>query len=125
MLSSITEFFGQRIYGKQFQDLFEQMARTITSEYIQEIYDRIEASGAPPSFEEIMEKVKALSTDLTLRAEWIRDNYKEGRGYRSIKLTTGCKRIIKYSVNEYLKQTKSVNAIKMQQSSIQHELVAY
>ncbi len=118
MLASISEFFGQRVYGKQFQDLFEQMAKTITREYIQEIYNHIENYGVPPSFEEMMEKVKALTTELTMRAEWIREDYKEGRGYRSIKLTTGCKRIIKNSINEYLRQSKTITAIRVNQRPV-------
>ena len=120
MLSSVTEFFGQRIYGKHFQDLFEQMANTITREYIQEIYNYIETYGVPPSFEQTVEKVKALTTELTMRAEWIREDYKEGRGYRSIKLTTGCKRVIKSCVNEYLRQSKTVSSLKVHQPALQH-----
>ena len=115
MLSSITEFFGQRAYGKQFVTLFEQIAQTITGEYIQEIYDYIDNCGAPPTFGDIMTKVKALSTELTMRAEWMRDNYKENKGYRSIKLTTGCKRVIKNSVDAYLRQVKSINSISRTQ----------
>jgi hypothetical protein len=114
---SITDFFNQRIFGRQFQDLFEQMAKTITREYIQEIYDHIEANGTAPSFEYIMGKVKALTTELTMRAEWIREDYREGRGHKSIKLTTGCKRIIKTSVDEYLRQSKTVMSIRPQQAS--------
>jgi hypothetical protein len=114
MLTTITDFWNQRVYGKHYQDLFQEISNTITGEYIEDIFLYIEKNGAPPSFEEIMRKVKTLSTELTMRAEWIRENYKEGKGYRSIKLTTGCKRIIKKAMEEYMRQAKSVHAIRSQ-----------
>ncbi len=122
MLTTITDFLHQRVYGKQYQDLFERISNTITGEYIEDMYSYIEKNGTPPSFEEIMHKVKALSTELTMRAEWIRENYKEGKGYRSIKLTTGCKRIIKKAVEEYMRQAKSVHAIKSQRDVMMLEM---
>lgn len=114
MLTTITDFLNQRVYGKHYQDLFEEISKTITGEYIEDMYIYIDKTGTPPSFEETMRKVKTLSTELTMRAEWIRENYKEGKGYRSIKLTTGCKRVIKRALEEYMRQAKSVHAIKSQ-----------
>lgn len=117
MLSSIKNYFEDQINGVKFVDLFQQIASTITGEYINDIYISIEESGFPPSFEDIMHKVNTLTTELTMRAEWMRDNYKEGKGYRSIKLTTGCKRIIKQSIDEYLRQVKSIQSIRKMQHS--------
>jgi len=117
MLTTITDFWQQKVYGKYYQELFEEISKTITSEYIQDMYTYIDKHDTPPSFEEVMRKVKTLSTELTMRAEWIRENYKEGKGYRSIKLTTGCKRIIKKSLDDYLRQAKSIYAIKSQRAN--------
>jgi hypothetical protein len=111
MLLSPSVFFAKRTFTKQYHELFEEMAHTITTEYIQENYDHIHRSGVPFSFEEVMGKVSALNNELTLKAEWIREDYKEGKGYRSTKLTTGCKRIIKRSVENYLRQLKCLKAI--------------
>lgn len=111
MFSSVSDFFGKRTFTKQFEELFDEIASTITSEYIQENYNHIHNYGVPISFEEAMVKVNALTNELTLRAEWIREDYKIGKGYKSVRLTTGCKRIIKRSVNDYLRQLKSVKAI--------------
>ena len=115
MVSTVSDFFSQRIFGKQLLHSFENMARTITNEYVQDIYNSIEINGYTPSFEELMEKVKALDNDLKMRAFWIREDYREGRGRRSIKLTTGCKRVINQSVNDYLVRSKTILAIRKQQ----------
>lgn len=111
MISSVTEIFNRQIYGRKFLSVFERIAYTITREYIEDIHIHIDKFGCPPSFEERMSKVKALTNELTMRAKWIRDEYKEGKGYRSVKLTTGCKRIVKKSVNDYLTQVKYIDSI--------------
>lgn len=111
MISSVTEIFSKQVYGRKLLSVFERIAYTLTCEYIQDAHDHIEQYGCPPSFEEKIRKVKALTNDLTMRASWIRDEYKDGKGYRSIRLTTGCKRVTKRSVNEYLRQVKYLDAI--------------
>lgn len=111
MISSVTEIFNRQIYGRKFLAVFERIAYTITGEYIEDIHIHLDKYGCPPSFEERMSKVRALTNELTMRAKWIRDEYKEGKGYRSVKLTTGCKRIIKKSVNDYLTQIKYLDSI--------------
>ncbi len=115
MIPAITDFFSQRVYGKQFLDLFEQMAYTITNEYVQDVFNAIETTGCTPSFEELMEKIKALTNELTMRATWIREDYKEGKGRRSVKLTMGCKKIINKYVEEYMRRTKTLLAIRNQE----------
>lgn len=115
MIPTISEFFNNRAYGRQFLQLFEQMARTITEEYIQDIVNFIETNGSSPSFEELMQRVRSLNDELMMRATWIREDYREDRGRRSIKLTTGCKRIIKASVAEFLTRSKTITSIRHQQ----------
>lgn len=114
MMNSISEFFNNRTYGRQFLQIFEQMAVTITEEYVQDVIRFVEVHGFSPSFEELMQKVKALNDDLSMRATWIREDYREDRGRRSIKLTTGCKRIISRSVQEYLTRSKTIASIRAQ-----------
>ena len=111
MLSPLKKYFQDKVNGKEFLSLFEKMAYTITNEYINSIYNEIEHSGFPPPMKRTLHDIEMLTTELTMKAEWMRDNYKEGKGYRSIKLTTGCKRIIKHSVNRYLTQVNTVNTI--------------
>ena len=48
MLSSIKNYFEDQINGVKFVDLFQQIASTITGEYINDIYISIEESGFPP-----------------------------------------------------------------------------
>jgi len=116
MIPSITEFFSNRAYGRQFLQLFEQMAHTILEEYVDDVKKFVDQNGYSPSFEELMARVKALSDDLTMRAAWIREDYHEDRGRKSIKLTTGCKRVIHKTVEEYLRRSKAVIAIRNQPS---------
>jgi len=114
MIPAITEFFSNRAYGRQFLQLFEEMACTITDEYVQDMMNFIQANGYSPSFEELMQRMKALNDDLCMRAAWIKEDYREDRGRRSIKLTTGCKRIINKAVEEYLRRSKAIITIKSQ-----------
>lgn len=116
MIPTITDFFTNRAYGRQFLQLFEQMAATITEEYVEDMMQFIQTNGYTPSFEELMQRMRALSDDLTLRATWIKEDYREDRGRRSIKLTTGCKKIINKAVDEYLRRSKAIIAIKSQPS---------
>ncbi|MBL7681738.1 MAG: hypothetical protein JNK00_00135 [Flavipsychrobacter sp.] len=115
MISAATDFFSNRMYGRQYQSLFERMAATITKEYIDQLHIHIEKYGCPPTFNDILSRVSALTNELKLKATWIREDYREGSGYRSVKLTTGCKRIIKSSVEQYLTQSKILSSIRLQQ----------
>jgi len=114
MIPAITEFFSNRAYGRQFLQLFEQMANTIIDEYIQDIVTSIQENGYSPSFEELMQKVKTLNDDLVMRAAWIREDYHMDRGRKSVKLTTGCKKIIARAIEEYLRRSKAIIAIRHQ-----------
>lgn len=114
MIPAITEFFSNRAYGRQFLQLFEQMANTIIDEYIQDIVTSIQENGYSPSFEELMQKVKTLNDDLVMRAAWIREDYHMDCGRKSVKLTTGCKKIIARAIEEYLRRSKAIIAIRHQ-----------
>lgn len=111
MLLSINNYLESKVNSQKFLQLFDQMATTITGEYISRIHNHIEHYGSPPSFNEVMHDVDSLSNELKLKAEWMRDNYKENKGRRSISLTTGCKRIIKKSVAHYITQVKTISTI--------------
>ena len=96
------------IYGQLLVDQFRNMAETVTSEYIEDIYKHIEKEGIAPSFEEMMLKVKDLTEDLKRRSQWIFEDYKEERSKRSPRLTKACKKIIDKSVNDMVRTVKVV-----------------
>jgi hypothetical protein len=75
---------------------------------VAEVYAKIEETGITPSFDELMDKVRELHDDLSRRAIWIREDYKEDRGRRSPRFTKGCKRIIDKSTQDFLCTVKLV-----------------
>lgn len=111
-LSLFSDYFSQRLYGKQYLNQFRKMAYTITNEYVEDVMKYIEDKGFGPSFEEIMSTVKKLENELLIKGKWLRDDYKKERGKGSPRLTKGFKRIINSSVNEYLGRTRVVLSIK-------------
>ena len=107
-----SEFFSKRLYCAQYLSIFSSVAQTITQEYIEDVYLFIDEHGYVPDFTYFIEKTQTLTNDLTLRAKWMRDEYKEGRGgVASITLTTSCKRIIKKSIADYLNVIKTLRNI--------------
>lgn len=105
MFGNITEYLkGQR----PFLDMFTKLAENVTNAYVAEVYAQIEETGITPSFEELMDKVRVLHDDLTRRAVWIREDYKEDRGRRSPRFTKGCKRIIDKSTQDFLRTVKLI-----------------
>jgi len=111
-LSRFSDYFSQRLYGKQYLNQFRKMAYTITNEYVEDVIKYIENKGFDPSFEEIITAVKKLENDLIIKGKWLRDDYKKERGKGSPRLTKGFKRIINSSINEYLGRTRVVFNIK-------------
>ena len=107
MLKTISSLFG-----RQSLDLFRQMAATITSEYIEDISNQIINNGVDPSFEDLLQKIKALNNELALKAVWLKDNYNNERGRKSTRLTNGCKKIIKLSNDDFLRTVKVIMAQK-------------
>ncbi|OSZ78742.1 hypothetical protein CAP35_10985 [Chitinophagaceae bacterium IBVUCB1] len=105
VIANITDYLkGQR----PFLDMFGKLAENVTNSYVSELYTQIEETGITPSFEELMDRVRALHDDLTRRAVWIREDYKEDRGRRSPRFTKGCKKIIDKSTNDFLTTVKLV-----------------
>ena len=105
MFGTLTEYLkGQ----KPFIDMFTKVAENVTNAYVAEVYANIEKTGITPSFDELMDKVRALHDDLTRRSVWIREDYKEDRGRRSPRFTKGCKRIIDKSTQDFLRTVKLV-----------------
>ncbi len=105
VIANITDYLkGQR----PFLDMFGKLAENVTNSYVTELYTQIEETGITPSFEQLMDKVRALHDDLTRRAIWIREDYKEDRGRRSPRFTKGCKKIIDKSTNDFLTTVKLV-----------------
>ncbi|MBS1772021.1 MAG: hypothetical protein JST82_04120 [Bacteroidetes bacterium] len=105
MFEAITEYLkGQ----KPFMDMFRKQAESVTHAYVEEVYAKIEETGLTPSFDELMDKVRALHDDLTRRAVWIREDYHEDRGRRSPRFTKGCKKIIDKSTEDFLRTIKIV-----------------
>lgn len=102
MLPQIREIFASRIYSRQFLDLYESMAKTYTGDCIEQLYAEL-SSGVILSFSEINARVAAFNNELINRATWIREDYRDNKGYSSPGLTRGCKKIIANCVKEYLR----------------------
>lgn len=92
--------------NRPFLDMFRKMAESVTHTYVEQVYEEINASGITPSFEQLMDKVRALHDDLSRRAVWIREDYKEDRGRRSTRFTRGCKGVIDKSCQDFLRTVK-------------------
>ena len=103
------EIFGDRLYGTEFLRLYKDMANTYTGDTIEQLYQAVEQRDTPMSFSEINAKVAAFNNELINRATWIREDYKENKGYSSPKLTRGCKKIISQCVKEYLRAIQLAN----------------
>ncbi|HEY9177717.1 MAG TPA: hypothetical protein VIN07_08510 [Flavipsychrobacter sp.] len=109
MHPKILELFGNRIYGAEFLKLYEDMACTYTNDCIERLYNEAAQRDTPLSFSEISTRVAAFNNELINRATWIREDYKENKGYSSPKLTRGCKKIISRCVKEYLRSLQLAN----------------
>lgn len=108
MNAYIIDAFNQQTNGARLLRIFEDMASTIVFEYWQEVDDFITQHGYAPSFTELFQRFRDLNTDLNTKASLILKDYRETKGHKSIRLTTGCKRIIKNSINDFLKQVKAL-----------------
>ncbi len=105
VISNITDYLkGQR----PFIDMFDKLAQDVTHAYVNDVYAKIEETGVTPSFDELMNKVRELHDELTRRAVWIREDYKEDRGRRSPRFTKACKRVIDKSTQDFLRTVKLV-----------------
>jgi hypothetical protein len=100
--------FFTPVYGNLLMTQFQNMAETITAEYIEDLYKEINEKGTTPSFDYLMQKVKELNDDLNRRAIWIREDYKEERMKKSTRLTKACKKIVSKSVNDFACAAKLV-----------------
>lgn len=109
MQPKILELFGSRIYGTEFLRLYEDMANTYTGDCIEQLYEEAAVRDTPLSFTEISARVAAFNNELINRATWIREDYKENKGYSSPKLTRGCKQIISRCVKDYLRALQLAN----------------
>lgn len=98
----LPDFFALQVYERQFLVTFERMARTITGEYIQEALYMGHHSGCSLSFEDRMQKTRALSAELDQRARQVCTDYRDQKGRGSCTLTKGCHRIIKDAVYHFL-----------------------
>jgi len=109
MQPNIREMFQSRIYSQQFLELYESMAKAYTGDCIEQLYEAASAGNAPISFSEINARAAAFNNELINRATWIREDYKDNKGYASPKLTRGCKKIISQCVREYLRALQLAN----------------
>ena len=114
----IRELFKSRIYGDEFLRLYEDMARTFTNDCIEELYSTITTRNTPFSFSEVNAKVASFNNELINRATWIREDYRDNKGYSSPKLTRGCKKIISNCVATYIRALEMANSSAMMQSSL-------
>lgn len=105
----IREIFDSRIYSRQFLDLYESMAKAYTADCIEQLYSEASAGSSPLSFSEMNARVAAFNNELINRATWIREDYRDNKGYSSPGLTRGCKKIIEACVKDYLRAVQLVN----------------
>lgn len=106
MLPAIRELFSKQIYSRQFLDLYESMAQAYTGDCIEQLYEELSVRQSPLSFSEINARVAAFNNELINRATWIREDYRDNKGYSSPGLTRGCKKIITQCVKDYLRATE-------------------
>lgn len=118
MQAIFREIFGDRLYGTEFLKLYKDMAHTYTGDTIEQLYQSVEERDTPMSFSEINAMVAAFNNELINRATWIREDYKENKGYSSPKLTRGCKKIISRCVNDYLR------ALQLANRATQYQLIS-
>lgn len=109
MHPKIRELFGGRIYGTEFLKLYEDMAVAYTNDRIEQLHDTVAQRVVPMSFSDINSNVAEFNNELINRATWIREDYKDNKGYSSPKLTRGCKKIISRCVNDYLRALQLAN----------------
>lgn len=95
MIDVIYNFFSLQLYERQYLTTFGKIAETITAEYIVRVQQEAAEKGHKPSFENMMELVRQLSTLLGEEAEKVCRDYLEEKKQRSSQLTKGCKQIIR------------------------------
>ena len=109
MHPGIRELFSSRIYSRQFLVLYESMAKAYTSDCIEQLYNEVASTGCQLSFTEMNTRVAAFNNELINRATWIREDYRDNKGYSSPGLTRGCKKIIAACVKDYLRAVQLAN----------------
>lgn len=103
MRTTMPGIIGSLIFGDRFLSVYKEMAETFTADSIEQLHSEIRSRQAPLSFPEINSRVAAFNNELINRATWIREDYKENKGYSSPKLTRGCKKVIGKCVDDYLR----------------------
>lgn len=91
-------------------DLFKEIAHTITNEHVEEAISRM--SDDETSFDEMMVNVSRLHDELTRRAIWCMDTYKEEKGRGSANLPRASKKIIKQCTTDYIYKVKMLITVQ-------------
>lgn len=89
------DVFDMQITAEKLLHLFEGIARTLTSEHLHYFDQLILEKNYQPAFPEILKLLEKLNYELHIHANLITTDYKNVKGYKSARLTIGCKRIIK------------------------------
>lgn len=84
--------------------LFEDVAETISAKYLAEIKMMAGIKGSRPDFEEIMPKLSAMEKELTQKALAILEAYKKEQPEASENVTDNLSRIIKSTIEGFIKQ---------------------
>lgn len=100
--------FDQQITAKKYLQLFEDIAITITNEYLQHIDLLTLEQSCSPAFPELLKMLKGLNNELYTHALLISDDFKKAKGNKSITLTAGCKRTIKKSIRSILEKINTL-----------------
>ncbi len=103
------ELFKKRIDHQKFLEIFEDMAKTFTSESIEALYNDNSQGDVPMSFKEVNNSASQFNDELIKRLEVIREDYKTSNGHSSTKLTKGCKKIVSICLKEYLNALEQLN----------------
>jgi len=89
------DVFDMQVNAEKLLHLFEGIARTLTSEHLRYFDQLILEKNSQLAFPEVLNLLKKLNHELHIHANLITTDYKNVKGYKSAKLTIGCKRIIK------------------------------
>ena len=107
--------------NRRYIDLFKEIAHTITNDYVEESLSKM--SDEDISFDEMMEGVNRLHDELTRRAIWCMDIYKEEKGRGSSNLPRASKKIIKQCTTDYIYRVKMLITIQKNKYKLTGEYI--
>ena len=83
---------------------YNKLAEDILYQYVKEIQKVMAKNGVRPSFDELLERAKALNKELTDTAIRLIEDNKDQKYVSKDRLTNGMKKIITESIEVYIDQ---------------------